>query len=79
MQSNYQNRWNEIKSDIQKTFGGISSEDLEKAKDSPQKLVETIQKKLGSAQDFSSVETKVDSILKKYNASDEERANKSKH
>lgn len=67
MNNTYQNKWNEIKNEVLKTWGTLSKDDLDKARENPKMLVESIQKKLGGAQD--EIKTKVDGILKRFDVS----------
>jgi uncharacterized protein YjbJ (UPF0337 family) len=72
----YQGKWNQIKGEVQKTWGNLTNDDLEKAKGNAKVLVGTIQQKLGKGQD--NVEEKVGEILKKYNVAQEDFSQNSK-
>jgi ElaB/YqjD/DUF883 family membrane-anchored ribosome-binding protein len=76
MNNTYQSKWNEIRSEVLKTWGTLKKEDLDNARENSQKLVESIQQKLGKTQD--DVEMKVDRILKKFDIPSNEKFNTSK-
>ncbi len=59
----YQGKWTEIKGEVQKLWGNITNDDLEKAKGDSKILVGLIQQKLGKTQD--NVEEKVNGIFEK--------------
>jgi len=59
----YQGKWTEIKGEVQKLWGNVTNDDLEKAKGDSKILVGLIQQKLGKTQD--NVEEKVNGIFEK--------------
>jgi uncharacterized protein YjbJ (UPF0337 family) len=69
-------KWNEIKGEIQRAWGELSGDEVERSKGNWGSLVGTIQQKFGETQD--DVKDKLNSILRKFNVAYEDTAAKSK-
>lgn len=69
-----QGKWKEIKGDIQKAWGKITNDELDRAKGNATELAGLVQKKYGIAKDEAS--RKIDGIFEKY-SNDRKDPNKS--
>ena len=63
----YEGTWTEIKGEVQKAWGTLTNDDLERAKGNMKSLVGIVQQKVGKSQD--DVEDKIHQILNKFNVS----------
>lgn len=61
----FEGKWTEIKGEVQKAWGTLTNDDLERAKGNAKTLIGVIQQRVGKTQD--NVESKVQSILHKFN------------